>query len=151
MANTVRNPEPYEQEVAEHPDTYNKGIEPIPVRIVADKSEPPETIKAATSGSWESFRFAGTAADVPVMILRQDSRRKRAEIQGLPGFVSNNTSGNMWIGSRAQIMNGNPGAANACIFVSGMKITVESEEAVYAMSDGAHELTLSVHDEIYRT
>lgn len=155
----IRDPEPMSVEAHEYPphgQYHETDVEPIPVRIVKDKNQPAsETIKVATYGSWESWKFLGTAADTPVRILRQDSRRNKAQIYCLPGFVSNNTQGNVYVGTKQQITNGNPAAAGAGIMVSGMKIDVTAEQEVWAMSDFfggvGHELSLTVHDEIYKS
>lgn len=124
-----------------------KKIDPVPVCIVDDNT--PEKIRSATYSAWSSYQFAGTE-NVPVKLLPYDERRRRAVIQGLPGFKTNNTLGNMWIGSRAQVGNGNPAGAGA-ILVSGQSVTVESASELFCVPDGTHELSVTVLDEIYRT
>lgn len=140
--------EPMSVEAAEHPSTYNDP-EPIPVSIIKD--ETPEKVRAATYGGWSHTDFAGTET-VPVQVLRFDERRRRAVLICAPGKANGNTAGNLWIGSSAQVSNGNPSAAAVPIF-SGTTITVESATDIWALPDGngAHNLTLVVLDEIYRT
>jgi len=106
----------------------------------------PEKVRAATYGGWSGYQFAAT--DQAVMVLRFDERRRRAVLAVVPG-AAGNVNGNLWVGSKAQITNGNPSASGAKL-INGMSITIESASDVWVIPDGANSLGLVVLDEIYR-
>lgn len=118
-------------------------VAPVPVHVVGDETTKNES---PPFGSWSSYKFVGT--ERPVQVLPQTEKRKRAVIWCLPGYVNNNTTGAVMIGTRAQCEAASP-SDTAGIMVSGQTVEVTNQQAVYMVPDGSHSLTVTVLDERY--
>lgn len=130
-------------------------MKPVPVCIVKSNGDDLDVEEApSTFGNWSNYKFL-TGAEAPVQILSQDRNRKRAVIFVNSGFANSNINGFVSIGNQKQIAGitsatvmaqGNSGG----LFVAGNTFVYESEDALWAVGDGSHSLTVTVLDERYR-
>ena len=125
-------------------------LHPIPVTVIHNPDQ--EVIEEAPEfGAGATFCFLGT--ENAQQIAPQNKKRHRLVIQCLPGYLNNNITGFVWLGSQNQINNGAipaSGPQSGFIMVSGSTIVIESASAIWARPDGSHSLTLITWDERYR-
>lgn len=125
-------------------DIVDDKPKPIPVHIVGSDINQEEGTEYA---SGQTYRLVGTEA-MPVRILAQDLRRKRAVVIVNAGFFTGNTAGYIVLGfgTPEQVQNG-----QGFLMTAGNQLTMEHGRAVYLMPDGVagHDLTVSVEDERY--
>jgi hypothetical protein len=117
------------------------GTDTVKVFVVNER----EDTRRPEFGEGYNFVFAGTAADQPQQILPQSPKRHRAEISII------NTVGNAFIliGSESKVSNGQ---GYKLLAASGQNVSlkIESQSAVWAISDKANPCTVNVWDERYQ-
>jgi|SRR5215469_7328591 len=113
----------------------------VDVRIVEDVAT--EKIATPPFGEGNTYVFAGTASDVPILILQQTKKRNQALIIGY------GTGATIWLGAYGKVGNQ---AGFKLVTGSGTSpvLKLESGSEVWAMSDKATSSTLAVWDEQYR-
>lgn len=127
-----------------HPFTLEDETETVvKVEVV---NQPSEKTRRPEFGNGVTLLFAGAATDQPQPALPQEPKRHRGIIK-----VTSATAGAfVIIGSIGQVSNGQGmrltvGSANATV-----EHKVESQSAVYVMSDKTNAVTVSVWDERYQ-
>lgn len=111
----------------------------FPVRVeVVNQSEQVREF-APELASWQSYNLTGAeTGSASFRILPQDTRRFKAKIYCI------GTAGGIYLGTRAQVMNGQGFALNVC-----NDITLESQAEVWMSADGTNAVTVSILDERY--
>lgn len=127
-------------------DEVESIVHPVKVQLIGKAASITETERAAPEfGSWQTFKFAGTAADIPQMILPLSHQRERAMLIVNPGGDGTKIAGVILVGTMGQVMNRVGGE-----LTNGCRIEVQSEQAIWAMSDQVNALNITVLDERYR-